>query len=219
MPNKLVVHVEGDSISQSAVWTGQLLRSSRAEGTFEIISNAIAGSRISGSAPSLLAREATSLAKFRAGAMNVLMIEIGANDFSTSNSATNDAAIAALLAYCDRARMRGFYVCLFTLLPNTSGSTFENNRTTYNPQIRAAVGVNIHACIDIAADSIMGPQAAASDTALFSDSTHPTSVGHGHMARIAAPVLDTFARAATGGFPIDKGAFGYDTRRFRIIFG
>lgn len=218
----LYLHIEGDSISAGNVWPS--LYYGQSKGWTWLSNNyAVAGAAIQGNAGnSLTGREAIVAANFQANTLNLLSVEIGANNFSSAVAATNDADMAALAAYCSRMRTRGFYVVVWTLLPRGTGSTvfatFNANRATYNPQYRAMVGVNCHACIDIAADSIMGPDAAANDATLYqADGVHPTGgLGQGHMTRIAAPVLDSF-RSAQGGVT-GGGAFGYGTRRFRIAF-
>lgn len=217
--NKIVLHFEGDSISANAAYTYAYYRQSK--WSWVTFNYAVAGATIQGnSGNSLTGREQTVGAAFIPNATNVLSVYIGANNFGTTTTATNDADMAALVAYCDRMRQRGFYVVVWTMSPQSSAthSIFLTNRATYNPQYRAMLGVNCHAIIDIEADSIMGPDAAGNDTSLYGDGLHPTTLGHGHLARIATPIFDSFGRAATGGLPVGKGAFDFDTRRFRIVF-
>lgn len=236
MGNLLTFHNEGDSKSVNSSWsvgywdtvrTQNYVGNNLASGSSAIvrrISYAANSAVISGTpgSNSVVGREQQVAANFQAGALNLLSIFIGANNFQTSVTATNDAAMAALAAYCDRQRQRGFYVVVCTMTPQASPAanpaTFNTNRATYNPQYKALVGVSAHAFIDFGGDSLIGPDAAAADTSLYSDGLHETSLGKGHLARIAAPVFDTFVLAATGAIPLDKGAFGYDTRRFRIVF-
>lgn len=236
MANLLTFHNEGDSKSVNGAWSNGYWDTVRqtnyagnnlASGSSAIVrklSYAVSGAVIDGTAGSnsVVGREQQVAANFQAGALNLLSIFIGANNFQTAVTATNDAAMAALAAYCDRQRQRGFYVVVCTMTPQASPAanpaTFNANRATYNPQYKALVGVSAHAFIDFGGDVLMGLDATAADTTLYSDGLHETALGKGHLTRIAAPVYDTFVLAATGAIPVGKGAFGYDTRRFRIVF-
>lgn len=219
----LVFHSEGDSISAGAGWQGLYLRQSSLSWTFH--NYAVASATIQGNGGnSVIDREATIAAAYVTGAYNVLTVFIGANNFGSSNSTTNDSDMAALVGYCSRMKLRGFYVVVWTILPRGlawtgSAVTFNANRATYNPQYVAMCGNQCHAIIDAAADPIMGPDGgspyttgnAANDTTLYNnDGVHPTSfVGQAHLARICTPVLDSFGNGA---------GYTQPARRFRVVF-
>jgi hypothetical protein len=83
-------------------------------------------------------------------------------------------------------------VIVGTIPPRAAPSSHNTNRVGYNTTIRGWVGTEIDAIFDIAADPTMGPDAAASDTSLYSDGTHPTAAGQVIFQGIYQPVIDSF---------------------------
>ena len=210
-------HSEGDSISTSGTWQGNYRLQSGIPWTFH--NYAVNGATITGNGGnSLTGRQSTVTAAFSPGDFNLLTVYIGANDFHTNVSATNDADMAALALYCSQMRAAGFYIALATMTPQASPETnfaiFNDNRAIYNPQYRALLGTSVHAILDLAADSVIGPDGgspyttgnAAADSTLYSSGVHPTALGMAHVARVASIPLETFLNAATG------------LRRFRLVF-
>jgi hypothetical protein len=130
----------------------------------------------------------------------VFTVFIGANDLVTYASA--QAFVDALFTYTDQVRATGAKVAVATILPQQVAGQAANNtlhntrRVEANKLIRAAVGSRIDAVIDFAADPVMGPDAAASNTALYGDGLHPTDGGasgvggQGKLALIYGPVVD-----------------------------
>jgi lysophospholipase L1-like esterase len=154
-------------------------------------------------------RIATVQAAFSNYQLNLLFIEIGANDFGSGNSVTNASQRAALMQYYTDMRTyaaaNGIALKIIgtTLLPHGTahgGSANYNaeRNANVNPMIRAAVGNEIDAVVDWAADPILGPDAAGNDTSIYGDAIHPTSLGRSHMTRVLAPVLNTFLDNTTG---------------------
>lgn len=201
MANPLLL-LEGSSITVGSNTYG-LVYSRQSGIPWTVVNVAANGSQIE----DLIAQEAATASNYVADAINVLAIEIGANDFAAIDNPTNDATFADLLAYCSRMRALDFKVCLWTILPRAGVPNFETNRGRYNPEIRAAVGDSIDAFIDGDQDALMGPVAQASDAEFYADGTHPTTLGTAHLARIAAPVFDSFGLGSAVG-----------KRRFRIVF-
>jgi lysophospholipase L1-like esterase len=220
--NRIAIHMEGTSLTFPTdnylfIYANKMVFNRGSWLTFNYGTNGA-------TAADIAARGNTVRKNFVPNAHNLLVAEYGGNNFHTTNTADNDAVIATWAAYCDEMRRSGFYVVSAGLLPQGTNATndpviFNANRATYVPQMRALVGVNMHAWIDWPSDPIMGQDASANDTKYFlADSTHPTGTGTSHMARIAAPVLDSFFQAADGGIPTRPAPFGKETRRMRLVF-
>jgi hypothetical protein len=136
---------------------------------------AVGGSLLS----TMSARAAATDAKILSHARNVLSVFIGTNDDDPDTT-----FLTNLAAYCDARRAAGWYVILMTLLPNIAGLT---NRAIANPEIRLwatsgsiVPGKHIDAYCDFAADSIMGPDGARSNTTYYDGAgVHPTDFSLG----------------------------------------
>lgn len=178
--------------------------------TFGVVSGAtLTNLAVSGSTVAdVVGRESSALALFVGGALNLYACEAGANNFLNGNTVADDAAQAALFTHYDAMRAGGFKVIDTTLLPQQRGGAMTTNfvaaRAVYNPQRRSAVGVHSDAIIDWAANSIIGPDAAALDLTYWSaDALHPNKTGQGIMLQDARYVFNTFTSPTV--------------RRFRLI--
>lgn len=123
----------------------------------------------------------------RTGRKFILTVLIGANDLQGLGATT---WLANLKAYLQARRTAGWTVVACTPTPRTTAG-FNTERALVLPTMRGwgtADGVDY--LIDFAADATMGPDAAASDTLLYGDGTHPTTAGHQNLANIAKTVLN-----------------------------
>jgi hypothetical protein len=125
----------------------------------------------------------------------ILTVLIGRNDLVGYPGGTS-AWLAALASYLDDRRAAGWTVVLCTLLPST-GVGFNTARGTANTELRlwttngsTVPGQHADHIIDFAADATMGPDAAASDTGLYGDGTHPTATGQSNLEAVARAVLN-----------------------------
>lgn len=148
--------------------------------------NAVNGSSLT----SLESRKAQLLASIPATVGSrkfIISVLIGRNDFtaglSTSTFLTN------LASYLDDLRAAGAYMVLCTVLPATAVG-FNTWRNTVNATLTTWVGTHCDVICDFAADGTMGPDAAASDTLLYSDGTHPTSTGMANLEVIYRAVIN-----------------------------
>lgn len=116
----------------------------------------------------------TYLPQDRGSNKYLLSVLIGANDLLLLGAATWCTNLAA---YLDKRRAAGWYVVLCNVLPRTAPG-FAAERATANATIAGWVGTHCDAICDFAADPTMGPDAAAANTSLYSDGTHPTDSGH-----------------------------------------
>lgn len=75
-------------------------------------------------------------------------------------------------AYWDARKAEGWYIAAGTILPSVDFHGAD--RVTVNSNIAADLGTRCDTIFDFAADATMGPDAAASDSSLYSDGIHPT---------------------------------------------
>jgi lysophospholipase L1-like esterase len=132
----------------------------------------------------------------------VVTLLIGANGVSSIGYdwygwKSPQAYADGIFAWAAKWRATGAKVYVGTVLaqcqagnPNNSNTTNNSNRAPINTAIRAGVGTKIDGVIDYAADPIIGTDAAACDTALFSDGVHPTVDGQAKMALLYGAVVD-----------------------------
>lgn len=155
------------------------------------------------------------------GALNILTVQVGPNDFASfTTQGQRDAWLTSLAAYYDKAREVGWIVIGQTVTPRDANANHNTSRDYCNPLIKAMVGVNCHAVADFGGDGIMGPEAAAADTTLYTDGLHPTTLGSQHMGRILEPVLESFIMPNMGaGNNAEPGRNTLNRRRFRILHG
>jgi lysophospholipase L1-like esterase len=160
------------------------------------------------------ARIATTQASLHATDLNILVLGGPANNFG--NTGTQAAELASYLSYVASMKSYGtssgkkLKIVASTMLPQTN-ATFNAYRPTFATAIKARLGNDIDAVIDYGIDGVFGPNATGANTLYFGDGIHPTVKGQANMARVSAPVLDTFLnvttgvrrfRAASGGVPI-----------------
>lgn len=130
-----------------------------------------------------------------AGVPNVAFIQGGINDIGAGTTGANLYAntTTPLVAYLQGL---GYKVVVCTLLPRADGpwtGAMEAERDAYNAAV-AGNAAAADAVLDLTANPTMGPDAAASDTTLYGDNLHPTSLGYAWLA--GAP-SGTYANAAT----------------------
>ncbi len=186
---------EGDSIS--VFWGGNhtgLYAASHPKVTF--YGKAVGGSGVS----DLEARADADLALHP----RLLTVLIGANDLQAAGGAR--AWLEQLFRYTARFKAAGVTVAVGTLLPVNIPdqprytSVHNERRQIVNAELRAAVGHEIDAVIDFAADPAMGPDTAPLDKALYKDGLHPTDGapggvgGQGKLAPIYAKAVDALLK-------------------------
>lgn len=116
----------------------------------------------------------------------ILSVSIGANDLTSLGAST---WLTNLGTYLDARVAAGWTVALCTPTPTTA-SGFNTQRALVLSTMRGWVGTKCAAIIDFAADATMGPDAAASNATLYSDGTHPTTLGQQNLEAIARTVLN-----------------------------
>jgi hypothetical protein len=119
-----------------------------------------------------------------AGQLAYVSIAGGGNDITAGGTAS-DVETRITTYVSDVIAHGADKVIGWTLWPRTTAG-FETQRLTYNTWLRANFGsIGIDYLIDMGADPVMGPLAAASDTVLYVDGTHMTYFGQcfnaGHL--------------------------------------
>lgn len=137
----------------------------------------------------------------------VVTVFIGANDLFNSDPAfDSNWFLTKLWQYTDSLRSQGYKVAVATVLPNgmtqfpAPYNAMLTKRPIVNTAIRNAVGVHIDAVIDFAADSRIGDDADALDTAKYPDGQHPSGSTHAIMETIYTPVVDALLAQGGSGF-------------------
>jgi hypothetical protein len=183
---------EGDSITGESTLTHPYLYGPNASPVLTAGSVfAVAGTTLT----QMIARAATidGILLAAPAGRTVFLSVLMTNGLTAYTGATNaDKAAnwcADMAAYCDARRAAGFKVALGTMPPRTD-ATHNAIRALVNVIYRTWVGVHVDAIIDYAADPVMGPDAAASDTALYRDGVHPTPAGYANFEVIERPVLN-----------------------------
>lgn len=187
-----VVYTEGDSISSNTGAWPYLLTPNLSPAAFVGI-GAIGGSTLATMAAraSTLDADLPTLGSRTA----ILTVLIGANDLHTYPGASDAIAaasyIAALASYCDARRASGWKVAVCTILPRTAAAAHNARRAIVNADIVANwVGVHCTSVIDFAANTNMGPDAAAANATYYSDGIHPTAAGYAVLETIARPIIN-----------------------------
>jgi trimeric autotransporter adhesin len=127
---------------------------------------------------------------FATGKTNILRLFAGTNDIANSG-ATGAATYAKLVALCGKARATGYKIVVGTMLPRAGVSAgVQAEQAAYNALIRANWATIADGIADFQASPIMGTQASASNTALYSDGIHPTKLGQQYLAVIEAPGVE-----------------------------
>lgn len=119
---------------------------------------------------------------------SILLLSIGANDFSVLSDTNVPVWCARLDSYCAQARLDGFTVVMMTIMKRTNANdnTVVNNRKRLimNDFIRRSK--NIDAYVD--ADQLIPD---TGDTGLVIDGTHPNDTGNRLLARAFASSIAT----------------------------
>jgi lysophospholipase L1-like esterase len=182
--------VEGDSISDSMVsdYPGVFLPN--ASPRVAMLDFAVAGSTLADA----IARQATVdqvLACNTDAPYFIFTAMIGGNGFASAGTQALLDQIESLRLYYLGRKTAGYNrVVGITWTPRTTPA-FNAARAQVNTAIRTWVGTAIDRLADFALDATMGPDAAASDTSLYSDGIHPTALGHS--------LLEPVYRAAVNG--------------------
>jgi lysophospholipase L1-like esterase len=186
------VLIEGDSITAG---TGAAAGQGYAQ---QYVSNknaayACKNISVAGSHVSDLVLRAARADSYSRAPKTLLACLIGVNDFI--GGITNTTTFLANYAnYLDARRLVFGKVVVCTILPSTSpdvgGVSFSSWRSTVNATIRTWPGSHCDAVADFAADATMGPDAAAADTLLYGDGTHPTTLGHTTLEPIYRALLN-----------------------------
>ena len=128
--------------------------------------------------------------------INILMMQIGANDLvpaelaaSHGNSVTQWRDNVAIFLTNVKAARLGWLIGLTTLNPRDV-TGFNTNRNIANPLIRAFEGSLCHFILDFAAHATYGVDGAAFNTNYYSDGTHPTDLVQQSMADTTLPIVD-----------------------------
>jgi len=114
---------------------------------------------------------------------DIVTVFVGTNDIGGETTA--QAWVDRMLAYVAPIKARGSKVFIATPIPKyvAGNPTYTANHNALKTQIatllREQAGHAFYGVIDFEADPIMGPAAAALDTDLYSDGTHPTERGGG----------------------------------------
>lgn len=197
MPHPYVWAAEGDSITaqpdpaagSTTGWAGAVGTALKTQG---VLGKrwAVGGSTMD----SLLARASTVDRMYPeptpdAGARPaVLTVLIGRNDLLGYSSA--QAYADALDAYVQARRAVGWRVVVCTVLPSTVGG-FNVKRNALNTILRTWPGLGkCEGICDFGANATMGPDAAAANTSLYYDGTHPTAAGHAALVSQAQAAVE-----------------------------
>ena len=129
----------------------------------------------------------------RTGAKNICVVWGGTNNIK--NGETAAATYAKLLTLCALVRAAGYICIVLTADPRTDWA-LDAVRLAYNTLMRDNWATFADAIVDVGADPTTGPNAAASDTALFADGIHRTPLGYAYGAPAVASAVNSFLLAA-----------------------
>lgn len=120
---------------------------------------------------------------FKSGANNIYVGDSGSNDLASSATITAANIYANIQTDCATAKANGYKCIVLSLIPRnglfTNGQTagaFETTRQTLISLEKAGWPSFADGFADPGEDPVIGPQAAASNTALFPDGVHPSSL-------------------------------------------
>jgi lysophospholipase L1-like esterase len=121
---------------------------------------------------------------------NILFAFVGGNNINKGMTAAD--LFSAVSALVSEAGAAGYIPIITTLLPRrTFTDRQREERARFNTLLRASS----HRIADFAADPVMGSDAAAADTRLYTDGIHMTSQGYSRLAAISAPVIEQALRS------------------------
>lgn len=120
----------------------------------------------------------------------IVFVAYGTNDITSGRT---DAQIYAdIQSYCALVQADGAKAIVATILPASGHSAPQQaTRLSVNDSVRTNWASFADGLADFASDPTMGPQSAASDAALYPDGLHPSRIGHGHLAPIAAAAIQS----------------------------
>jgi len=121
------------------------------------------------------------------------LVMCGHNDLA-NNGHDAIAYTNQLSTYLDTLKSNGHTTVVCTVTPSTSNILFNPARAIANTTIRNWVGGRVDFIVDWD-NTVMGVDANASDTTLFSDGIHPTEFGKIIYAEYLKTVIDTIAAA------------------------
>jgi lysophospholipase L1-like esterase len=189
---------EGDSISAGAGSYNSLW--SMATSDVKFYRQAVGGAALGfatdpATANTLYARKQAVLDRKPSSGKFIVSILIGANDLGGSDPVQY---VNRLFVLTDQFRAAGARIVIGTILPQgpqagPNWMVHNQKRATANQLIRQAVGSRIDAVADFASDPVIGPDAAGSNTLLFSDHLHPSwgaEGGHEYMYRVYKATMD-----------------------------
>jgi len=164
-----------------------------------------------------------------AGQLAYVSIAGGGNDITAGGTASD--VESRITTYVSDVVAHGADIVIgWTLWPRTT-SGFETQRLAYNTWLRANFGsIGINYLIDMGGDPVMGPLAAASNTVLYVDGTHPSYFGQcfnaGHLAAAALlnqsqttlTSLSTSSGSHTGGTSVTLTGTRF-TKAYQVVLG
>lgn len=119
----------------------------------------------------------------------IVLLFLGTNDLTVGARSTAQI-YADIQTYAGYVRASGGKIIVATLLPNSAwNGTQQTARNDLNTLIRTNWASFADGLADFGTDPTMGPQAAASNSALYPDGLHPSRVGHSYLAPIAAAAI------------------------------
>lgn len=169
-----VLILEGDSITASSTNYGALVAPNLSPACFGCVFAGPGSSLAAVNARAATLDKAIPLVK-PSGSKYITSILIGRNDYGSYTPSDYAVAVAG---WTSARKAAGWdKVVLVTILPSTA-SGFNTWRNSVNAIFKGAgwaTANGVDAICDFAADATMGPDAAASDTSLYPDGTHPST--------------------------------------------
>jgi lysophospholipase L1-like esterase len=114
---------------------------------------------------------------------NIMFQQGGTNDLIAGTSATT--LETTIQSNATAAHSTGYKFVCATILPRTGFTGAEQTQwTAYNTWLRANEASFCDGFADFQNDPTMGPFSAASNTSLYGDGVHPTTLGYSYLARL-----------------------------------
>lgn len=119
----------------------------------------------------------------------VVFLHMGTNDL-TIGGRTAAQIYSDIQSYAALVKADGARIIISTLLPNSAWTAGQQTtRNDLNSSIRSGWASFADGLCDFANDAVMGPQAAASNTSLYSDGLHPTDTGHQYLSVLSTAAI------------------------------
>jgi lysophospholipase L1-like esterase len=122
-----------------------------------------------------------SSSTFVSGARNVGIFFAGTNDIFVS-SQSGASVYANMKTACATLHTNGYKCIVASPLARTGSGPQETQRQALETLLVAGWGTFADGFVDLTADPVMGPSAAASNSALYGDGVHPTPLGASYVA-------------------------------------